>query len=128
MCIIQSLVWRPLSLTSIYICLGACWRTPLVAGVSRGYFKLHWRHIIIGDLLLLSVLWSGCCLFDTLSISILHFIYSQILLITLFSSFSFSPSCSSEEYVAVVLKYFGIKYGFIYFWCFMSEGKTWLII
>ena len=34
--------------------------------------SLHWKPI--GDLLLLSVLWSGCCLFDTFPISILNFI------------------------------------------------------
>ena len=33
---------------------------------------MHWRPV--GDLLLLFVLWSGCCLFDTFPISILNFI------------------------------------------------------
>ena len=36
-----------------------------------GSFSLHWRPI--GDLLLLSVLLSGCCLFDTFPISIFNF-------------------------------------------------------
>ena len=55
----------------VYICLGASWRTPPGAGISR----------YIEDLLVTFCccffLWSGCCLFGTFSISILNFILNN---------------------------------------------------
>ena len=44
----------------------------LYAKYAYDNFSLHWRPF--GDLLLLSALWSGCCLFGTFPISILNFI------------------------------------------------------
>ena len=47
-------------------------RGKLKDAFGCGNFSLHWRPV--GDLLLLSVLWSGCCLFDIFPISILNFV------------------------------------------------------
>ena len=69
LCIIRSLVWRPLLLD---------WYTYLLRGQLKDSsgcwsFSLYWRPI--GGFQLLSALWSGCCLFDTLPMFILNFIY-----------------------------------------------------
>ena len=42
---------------------------------KKNPLQWHWRPV--GELLLLSVLWSGCCLFDTFPISILNFIIKK---------------------------------------------------
>ena len=58
-------------LVNIYL-----FRGQLKDASGCGNFSLHWRPV--GDLLLLSVLWSCCCLFDTFPISILNFIWSAL--------------------------------------------------
>ena len=71
LCTFWSLLWRSLSLKQ-YIYLFRC---QLKDASWCGNFSLHLRPV--GDLLLLSALWSGCCLFDTFPISILNFIKIQ---------------------------------------------------
>ena len=62
------------SMTSIFTELAYIF-VQLKDASGCGSFSLHWRPI--ADRLLLSVLWSGCCLFDTFPISILNFIWEK---------------------------------------------------
>ena len=91
----------------VYICLGASWKTPPGARISR---CINWRPV--GDLLLLSALWSGCCLFGTFPISILNFIDST-------SNVFWLVICLDSYMINLVWSWFFL------FWTFTNVFLVW---